>query len=251
MGGDLLIKQEDIGINQSIARELKKLKDMTSSVTRVIKPIPELSTGSHNISRFAPPICDAEIPKRFTAPMKLYDGSTDLEEHVALYQERMEINPIPERLKEACLCKGFGSTLIGSALKWLLSLPPYSITSFSHLINLFNSQFSCSRSFEKLTIDLYKVVQPRGKPLRQFLTRFGREALEIPNLDVPIAIEAFKMGLRKDSSFYQDLVMTPCRNFEEVRNRALRFIRLEEDQRIKDQLNTPAKNETQDKKQGS
>ncbi|XP_076890307.1 uncharacterized protein LOC143541352 [Bidens hawaiensis] len=59
------------------------------------------------------------------------------------------------------------------------------------------------------------------------------------------------MGLQKDSTFYQDLVMTPCSNLDEVRNRALRFIRLEEDQRIKDQLNTPAKSETQDKKQGS
>ena len=31
------------------------------------------------------------------------------------------------------MCKGFGSTLTGSALKWLLSLPPYSITSFANL----------------------------------------------------------------------------------------------------------------------
>ncbi|XP_076953339.1 uncharacterized protein LOC143627388 [Bidens hawaiensis] len=216
MGGDLLITQEDTGINQSTARELQKLKDMISSVPGVIKPIPELSAESHNIPRFAPPICDAKIPKRFTAPsMKLYDGSTDPEEYVALYRERMEINPIPERLKEACLCKGFGSTLTGSALKWLL------------------------------------IFQPRGESLRQFLTRFGREALEISNLDVPTFVEAFKMGLQKDSPFYQDLVMTPCRNLDEVRNKALRFIRLEEDQRIKDQLNTPEKSETQVKKQGS
>jgi len=62
--------------------------------------------GSHRISRFAPPICDAEILKCFQTPnMKLYDGSSDLEEHVAQYRERMEVNPIPEKLKEACFAK--------------------------------------------------------------------------------------------------------------------------------------------------
>ncbi|KAJ0840874.1 hypothetical protein HanPSC8_Chr14g0623981 [Helianthus annuus] len=112
---------QDTSINHAMARELQKLKDMISSVPGVVKPIPEIADGSHKVSRFAPPICDAEIPKRFHIPtMKLYDGTTDPEEHIAQYRERMEINPIPERLKEACLCKGFGSTLTGSALKWLL-----------------------------------------------------------------------------------------------------------------------------------
>ena len=123
---------------------------MVSSVPGIIQPIPEVSLACHMVSRFAPPICDVEIPKRIQTPsMKLYDGSTDPKEHVAQYRERMEINPIPANLKEACLCKGFGSTLTGTALKWLLSVPPYSITSFAHLINMFNNQFSCSRTFDK------------------------------------------------------------------------------------------------------
>ena len=103
---------------------------MVSSVPGIVQPIPEVSSACHRVSRFAPPICDVEIPKRFQTPsMKLYDGSTDPEEHVDQYRERMEINPIPTNLKEACLCKGFGSTLTGPALKWFLSVPPYSITS--------------------------------------------------------------------------------------------------------------------------
>ncbi|KAJ0958041.1 hypothetical protein HanPSC8_Chr01g0034631 [Helianthus annuus] len=75
---------QDAGINHAMAKELQKLKDMISSVPGVVKPIPEIADGSHKISRFAPPICDAEIPKRFHIPtMKLYDGSTDPEEHIA------------------------------------------------------------------------------------------------------------------------------------------------------------------------
>ncbi|MFS7947439.1 hypothetical protein Hanom_Chr06g00548291 [Helianthus anomalus] len=81
---------QDTCINHAMARELQKLKDMISSVPGVVKPIPEIVDGSHKISCFAPPICNAEIPKRFKIPtMKLYDGSTDPEEHIAQYRERM------------------------------------------------------------------------------------------------------------------------------------------------------------------
>ncbi|KAF5785840.1 putative retrotransposon gag domain-containing protein [Helianthus annuus] len=237
---------QDTGINHAMARELQKLKDMISSVPGVVKPIPEIADGSHKVSRFAPPICDAEVPKRFHIPtMKLYDGTTDPEEHIAQYRERMEINPIPEKLKEACLCKGFGSTLTGSALKWLLSLPPYSITSFANLVNLFNNQFSCSRKFERLTSDLYRVTQSHNELLRDYITKFSKESLDIPNLDMATAVEAFKMGLLKDSLFYDDLVMTPCGNLDEVRTRALRFIRLEDDKRIQERQVGSSKQEKQ------
>ncbi|XP_076911067.1 uncharacterized protein LOC143568921 [Bidens hawaiensis] len=112
---------QDAGISKSLARELQKLKDMISNVPGVIRPIAEVPIDSHRISRFVPSIGDVQIPKRFQTPnMKLYDGSTDPEEHVSQYRERMEINPIPMEIKEACLYKGFGSTLTGATMKWLL-----------------------------------------------------------------------------------------------------------------------------------
>jgi hypothetical protein len=239
------------GISSELAKELQNIRNMISSVPGIMRPIPEMPVGSYKFSRFAWPICDVEIPKRFQTPsMKLYDGTTDPEEHVAQYRERMEINPIPLDIKEACLCKGFGSTLTGPALKWLLSIPANTITSFSHLINLFHSQFSCSRSFEKLTSDLYRITQKSNESLRDLITRFSREALDIPNLDMPTAVEAFRMSLNKDSPFYEDLVMTPCRNLDEVRSRAIRFIRLEDDKKLHKKLDIP-KNDLSNKKSES
>ncbi|KAJ0898693.1 putative retrotransposon gag domain-containing protein [Helianthus annuus] len=243
---------QDAGVTSVITRELQKLKDMISSVPGIVQPIPEVSRDSHNISRFAHPICDAEIPKRFQTPnMKLYDGTTDPEEHIAQYRERMEINPIPPELKEACLCKGFGSTLTGSALTWLLNVPPHSITSFCHLVNLFNSQFSCSRSFEKLTSDLYRITQGPQESLRDYVNKFSRESLDIPHLDVATSVQAFKMGLQRDSQFYQDLVMNPCRNLDEARNRALRYIRLEDDKKMQEKMNASSTYESTNRKSES
>ncbi|KAL7607638.1 hypothetical protein Lser_V15G16767 [Lactuca serriola] len=145
----------------------------------------------------------------------------------------MEVIPILVHLKEAFLCKGFGSTLTGSTLKWMLNVPPYSIISFAHLVNIFNNQLSCGRTFEKITSDLYRVVQDP----RDFFNRFGREALSIPNIDMATDVEAFQMGLRKDSPFYEDLVVTPCKRLDEVRCRSLRFISIEEDKEVQNMSN--------------
>ncbi|XP_023735311.1 uncharacterized protein LOC111883158 [Lactuca sativa] len=206
------------GISPNMARELQQLRQMISTVPGVVQPIPAESPTSHRISRCAPAISDTEVPKRFQTPsMRPYHGTTDLEEHVAQYRERMEIIPIPVHLTEACLCKGFVSNLTGSALKWLLNVHPYFVTSFSHLVNIFNNQFSCSRTFDKITSDLYRVVQDPKERLRDFVNRFGREALSIPNINMVTVVEAFKMGLRKDSPFYEDLVMTPGNRLDRVR----------------------------------
>ena len=166
---------------------------MILSIPGVVQSVLEVSTTSHKTSRFIPMIADIEVPKLLQTPnMKPYDGTTDPEEHVAQYMERMEIIPIPTHLKEAFLCKGFGSTLIRSSLKRRLNDPPYSITSFAHLINLFNNQFSCSITFKKITSDLYRVVQDPKESLRTFGNRFSREALSIVNIDMESVVEAFK-----------------------------------------------------------
>lgn len=136
----------------------------------------------------------------------------------------MVIVSIHQHLKETYLQKGFVLTLTGYVLKWILNVPPYSITSFSHLINLFNNQFCCNRTFEKLTSDLYKVTQDNNESLRDYVSRFGKEALNIPYLDVVTVVQDFKMGLNKYSIFYEDLV--------------IRFVRLKEDKKIQKRMNT-------------
>nr|XP_043625460.1 uncharacterized protein LOC122596880 [Erigeron canadensis] len=219
------------GANDYIAREFQKIKDMISSIPGFCNPIPEVNPASYLINRYGDKIANVIIPKKFQVPnMKPYDGTTDPQEHIALYLEKMEMVPIPSNLKEACLCRSFGSTLSGSALKWLQSLPPLSINSFADLTNLFYSQFSCSRTFEKLTDDLYKIIQKPHESLRDFMTRFTKESLNIPKLDMLTAIQVLQRGLHKGSKFQEDLIMTPCKNLDEAKARATRFIRLEENE---------------------
>lgn len=116
--------------------------------------------------------------------------------------------------------------------KMVLKCSPKYITSLSYLNNLVNNQFSCNRTFEKLTSHLYRVTQGNEKSLRFYVGRFEKEALDIPHLDVETTIKVFNIVMKKDSPSHEDFFMTSCNKLDEVRSRALRFTRLKEDKKI-------------------
>lgn len=68
---------------------------------------------------------------------------------------------------------------------------------------------------------------------------FNREALKIYNLVTTETRHAFKMEFKKDRSFYYNLVMNPCRNLDETRNRILRFITFEKNKMIQQRVDAP------------
>ncbi|XP_010695646.1 uncharacterized protein LOC104908250 [Beta vulgaris subsp. vulgaris] len=161
--------------------------------------------------------------------MKLYDGTTDPNDHVAQYKQRMITISIPKNMREACMCKGFGSTLIGPALQWFINLNNGIISSFAQLVNTFNMQFASNRMMEKQASDLHRIVQKSDQSLKEFVNRFNREKVSIPNCDSRTAIEAFKRGLEEESNLYKELTKYPCPTFEDAQAKALAQIRLEED----------------------
>lgn len=50
--------------------------------------------------------------------MRMYDGTKDLDNHVAQYKQQIITIAIQKELREAIMCKDLISTLIGSALQW-------------------------------------------------------------------------------------------------------------------------------------
>ncbi|XP_074301127.1 uncharacterized protein LOC141632480 [Silene latifolia] len=130
--------------------------------------------------------------------MTLYDGTTDPIDHVNHYKQKMMVITATGPLKEACMYKGFGSTLSGAALQWFIGLPNKSKANFADLVNAFNQQFN-------------------------------KEKVSIPRCDIATAIEAFRRGLHQSSELYEDLTMHPCTTFKEVQSKAIAIMRLEED----------------------
>ncbi|KAL6537843.1 hypothetical protein OROMI_025486 [Orobanche minor] len=90
-----------------LGRQMQELKDLVMSVPGITLPHNQASPTCYNESRFTPAIANVVIPKKFSPPhMKQYDGTTDPAEHVALYQDKMDVVLIPPQYREACFCKG-------------------------------------------------------------------------------------------------------------------------------------------------
>ncbi|XP_074278457.1 uncharacterized protein LOC141602048 [Silene latifolia] len=170
--------------------------------------------------------------------MTLYDGIEDPLEHINQYKQKMTVVAATGPEKEACMCKGFGSILSGAALQWFVNLPNKSISSFVGLVNVFNQQFASSRKPEKLSSDLYRIVQRFEESTRDYLARFNVEKISIPRCDPTTAVNAFRRGLHRDSDLCKDLTKHPCATFEEVKKMAEATYRLEEDEDRRDLYGT-------------
>ncbi|XP_074298457.1 uncharacterized protein LOC141629338 [Silene latifolia] len=139
------------------------------------------------IRPFTNAIATVALPKGFSVPtMTLFDGTSDPCDHVSQYKQKMMVTAATGSSKEACMCKGFGSTVSGAALQWFIRLPNKSISSFTDLVNAFNQQFTNNRRTPKQPSDLYKIV--RKGSLDHLLSRGGKQdKREIANQMLPSA----------------------------------------------------------------
>ncbi|XP_074290602.1 uncharacterized protein LOC141617318 [Silene latifolia] len=156
--------------------------------------------------------------------MTLYDGTEDLLEHINQYKQKMMVGAATRPEKEACMCKGFGSTLSGAALQWVSEC--------------FQSAVRKHRKPEKLSNDLYQIVQRFEESTRDYLAIFNVKKISIPRCDPTTAVNAFRRGLHRDSDLYKDLMKHPCATFEEVKLMAEATYLLEEDEDRRDLYGT-------------
>ncbi|KAL5563293.1 hypothetical protein UlMin_033040 [Ulmus minor] len=184
------------------------------------------------------------MPRKFSFPnMKLYDGTTDPDDHIAQYKQRMFTTAIPRDLREACMCKGFGSSLIGPALQWYTNLPNNSICSFAQLMDTFVEQFASSRKPERDSQHLNTVRQGNRESLREYIARFNKEKVSISNPNTETVINAFRNGLHYGSDLCKELTKFPCKNFEDVLAKAWAQIRWDEDEQYKLSTRMPVRTE--------
>lgn len=138
--------------------------------------------------------------EKFTFPhMRLFYGSSDPDDHIAHYKQRMFVVSIPQNQREACMCKDFRFSLAGPALQWYTSLPNSSIGFFTDLHLAILEQFSSSQKIKKHPGDIYAIKQRDSESLRVFVARFNKEKVSIPGCDMDTTISSFCKGLRSDS----------------------------------------------------
>ncbi|XP_038688732.1 uncharacterized protein LOC119987897 [Tripterygium wilfordii] len=193
----------------TMAKQIIELRGDIDKLTKAPPALAKINANCYTGSPFVDNIYQMDLPHKFSVPsMKLYNGTDDPEDHVAHYKLKMGAIAIPYGMHETCMCKGFGSTLTGPALRWYINLPNGSIASFEKLIEAFMVQFSSSRKIHKCSDDLYRLPQRVGESLRDFLSRFNTEKVSIPHCDPGTTIQALRSCLLPDGEFYEEL--TKC-----------------------------------------
>ena len=109
-----------------------------------------MSKALNQISR-SPFTCKIEggrLPQQFTQPtFTMYNGRTDLVEHVSHFNQRMTVHS----KNVVLMCKVFPSSLGPMAMRWFDGLGTGSIDSFKELTQAFGSRFiMCSRVLQPL-----------------------------------------------------------------------------------------------------
>ncbi|XP_031250005.1 uncharacterized protein LOC116107866 [Pistacia vera] len=191
------VNQDDLVVFASPMEQIlaKRLADIKAAMRRIPGvPIPTKKSQPYCYadSPFVDAIALAEMPHKFTIPsMKPYDGTTDPDDHIAFYKQRI---------------------------------------SFAQLVDTFIEQFASNKKLEKLSTDLYRVYQKRGEPLRKYVNRFNKENISIRSCNPKMTVDTFRKGLLLDGELYKDLMKLGCITMEETLARAMIQIRWEEDE---------------------
>lgn len=109
---------------QVFAKKFNAIQSMVERLPGVAPLIRKSDPGSYADTPFSDEIASIEIPRKFAFPnMKMYDDNGDVDDHIAQYKQRMLTVAVLKDAREATMCKGFGSTLIGPAFQWYINLP--------------------------------------------------------------------------------------------------------------------------------
>ncbi|XP_070030040.1 uncharacterized protein [Nicotiana sylvestris] len=176
------------------------------------------------------------IPKKFRMPdLPKYNGTSDSNEHVTTYTCAVKGNDLRDDEIESVLLKKFKETLSKGAMMWYHNLAPNSIDSFAMLADSFIKAHVGAIKVATRKSDVFKIKQRENEMLREFVSYFQMERMELPPVSNDWAVQAFTQGLNERSSvaskrLKQNLVDYPAVTLSDVHNRYQSKIRVEDDQ---------------------
>ncbi|XP_070020700.1 uncharacterized protein [Nicotiana sylvestris] len=156
------------------------------------------------------------IPKKFRMPdLPKYNGTSDPNEHVTTYTCAEKVNGLKDDEIESVLLKKFGETAM--------------------LADFFIQTHAGAIKVATRKSDVFKIKQRKNEMLREFVSFFQMELMELPLISDDWVVQAFTQGLNERSSvaskqLKQNLVEYSAMTWSDVHNRYQSTIRVEDDQ---------------------
>ena len=124
----------------------------------------------------------------------MYDGSSDLYDHMLHFNQAMILNAGDDRL----LCKVFSASLKGPSLAWFHKFPRRSINSFSELWAAFVSQYLCLVRHKGNISSLQTIFKREDESIRDFTRRFRGVVQQIDSYNMDVILQKFPKELWAD-----------------------------------------------------
>ena len=157
-------------------------------------------------SPFTRRIEGGKLPRRFTRPtFTMYNGRTDLVEHVSHFNQRMDVH---SKCK-ALMCKVFPSSLGPVAMRLFDGLREGFINSFKGLTWAFESRFVTYSRVPWPLDSLLSMTMREGETLKTYSDRYWEMFNEIDGDFDDVTIRTFKVGLPAKYDLRKSLTRKP------------------------------------------
>ena len=156
----------------------------------------------------------------------MYNGHTDLVEHVSQFKQKMAVHS----QDEALMYRVFLSSLGPMPMRWFDGLRTNSISSFKKLTQSFCSRFiTCSRVPQTLN-SLLSMSMREGESMKAYVKRYWEMFNEINGDFDEVAIRTFKVGFPSKHSLRKSLTGKLVTSLRQLMNRVDKYKRIEDDQ---------------------
>nr|XP_009769852.1 PREDICTED: uncharacterized protein LOC104220657 [Nicotiana sylvestris] len=222
--------------NKALCNQMKEHQERVDKIPGAPKLLPKHDVGRFIEQPYSEEAATYAIPKTFKMPpyLKIYDDTTDPEDHIIHYVTSMKGNDLSKEQVPSVLLKKFGETLTGGALTWYSQLLARSITTFEEMADKFVTAHAGAKKAEARVNDIFVIRQMHGEGLRDFLARFNRVRMSLPNMSEGMAVAAFQNGLNRNGpratrKLLSRLIKYPPTTWEEIHNAYCVEVRADED----------------------
>ncbi|XP_070037196.1 uncharacterized protein [Nicotiana tomentosiformis] len=160
---------------------------------------------------------------------------TNPNEHVTSYTCAIKGNDLKDDEIESVLLKKFGETISKGTMIWYHNLPSNSIDSFAMLVDSLMKAHVGAIKVEIRKSYIFKAKQKDNEMLRDFVSRFQMEHMDLPLVADNWDVQAFNQGLNVRSSvasqqLKQNLIEYSIVTWADVHNQYQWKIKVEDDQ---------------------
>ena len=157
-------------------------------------------------SPFTIEVLNHPLPPKFCLPqLESFDGSKDPLDHIKSFKTLMLLQMTPDEV----MYRAFPTTLKGTTRVWFGKLPSGTIANFYQLNKGFVCHFIGGERHKKPTKHLLNIHQAEGESLRQYMTCFNKELLQVDEAEDQVILMTFQAGLIPGDFFFSITKSSP------------------------------------------